>query len=692
MKSILIFLLSLCLVLQSPDIFAKRGKKRSRVRAARSEVVVRHEPPVRTVPPLPELPPEVEKRFRDADESSIWDFWRRVILARSRLARDDAKEALRLLENLPQPPTEILNPNQTFYRRLYKTALDTGLAAARQFSAPTGEWERRFWAYFPDMAGASSVPAKTTVADRVTRMHLLSEASLYDEIPSLASPADIASANLPEEFKCRALFEWGWSARKLRKKEEALAAFGLVTDSHCEGPILVRTLYWKGLIESGLKRYDTAEATFKLLAKKAAGGRYEDDAYYRLAKIYGAQNDDKGELSALRKLTDLPEGDMRERHLWDQAFDAYRAKRYERANSLLDRIIAGRDIGTEARPQSLYWKGRIAEIVSKKRLGGSSAAIYRRVVKEFPFSFYSLLAEGRLGKSTPRLRVTKLDVPVPPDSEVADAIQAVDELNRKGDHQGAMDVMDYLTQVRPGAAHSNPTLMAQKWIESGDFNRALVTATEHFDSTFFDIHLKTDDPMTRALYPEAFPDEVKLASQTNNLPPAIIRGIMREESLFIPGVGSHAGAIGVMQLMPATARLVAKSLGISHSYADLKSPPANIRLGSSYFRRMMNRFDNQTALAVMAYNAGPGNVSKWLRRQGTLPMDEFIESIPLWETRGYVKRVMRSAHIYDHLDGGTKSEMIVLEPDPPVTKITVLPQSPKRRAHPPRRRSKRSRR
>ncbi len=608
--------------------------------------------------------------LQSVDAPPVWEFWKSALQAREKLKEDKPQEALDLLQDLlegrPPAPVDLINKNQGFYRRLYKEALETGLAAAGRLSKPTVAWERKLWALFPDVDdNAVSTPqTEVRLEDKVTRVHILSEKSLFEPISKLLSPGEIAGADVSAPDKCRAFFEWGWALQKLGKKEEALEGYDRAARSPCEGNLLARALYWKGSLEADLKFYDAAEATFKELAKKSDGGRYEDDAYYRLYKLHLAQNDEDQADRALDHLTGLSEGDMKEKYLWEEAYGAYQNQDYEKASGFLEKIIGTRSIGTEAQPQALYWKARIAEIRSKKKKGGGSAGLYRQVLKTYPFSFYALLAQARLGDSASAPSVAKLNE-TPSDATFAGALGVVDRLNDRKDHAAAADVLDYLTHVSPEAAAENADAVAQRWVESGDFNRALEIAAERLDKSAFDINLDHDNPLTRALYPTAYPEETRREAAANRLPLALILGVMREESLFQREVRSRAGAVGLMQLMPATARIKAKRLGLFFSPGDLKSPSANIRLGSFFLRQMMDRFGDQTPLAVMAYNAGPGNVSKWLAAQGFLPMDEFVEAIPFTETRGYVKRVLRSAHIYGHLLGQHKRGRLVPSLDPP---------------------------
>lgn len=137
-----------------------------------------------------------------------------------------------------------------------------------------------------------------------------------------------------------------------------------------------------------------------------------------------------------------------------------------------------------------------------------------------------------------------------------------------------------------------------------------------------------------------------------------IHAITRQESQFDRQAISHAGARGMMQLMPGTAREVAGKLGLAYDAGSLTADTNyNMTLGSTYFQQMLSYFGGSYPLAVAAYNAGPGNVNKWLRangdpRGGAIDMVDWIETIPIFETRNYVQRVLENAVVYDTLRDG----------------------------------------
>ncbi|MBU6253193.1 MAG: lytic transglycosylase domain-containing protein [Alphaproteobacteria bacterium] len=150
----------------------------------------------------------------------------------------------------------------------------------------------------------------------------------------------------------------------------------------------------------------------------------------------------------------------------------------------------------------------------------------------------------------------------------------------------------------------------------------------------------------------AFPQIDVPADHVSNW--SIIHAISRQESQFDRAATSRVGARGLMQLMPATARATAPRAGLSYSENQLTDPVYNMTLGSTYFGRLMDQYNGSYVLAIAAYNAGPGNVNRWLRTIGD-PRDdrdvlEWIEAIPFSETRNYVQRVLENAVVYDALN------------------------------------------
>ncbi|UCV03639.1 lytic transglycosylase domain-containing protein [Dechloromonas denitrificans] len=147
-------------------------------------------------------------------------------------------------------------------------------------------------------------------------------------------------------------------------------------------------------------------------------------------------------------------------------------------------------------------------------------------------------------------------------------------------------------------------------------------------------------------------EQVRPAAQNQSLDDAWVYGLMRQESRFITGAKSNVGASGLMQLMPATAKWVAKKIGLrDYNHGRVNDTEINVLLGTSYMRLVMENLDNHPVLASAAYNAGPGRAKKW-RAARPLEGAIYAETIPFSETRDYVKKVMSNAVYYSALFNG----------------------------------------
>lgn len=186
------------------------------------------------------------------------------------------------------------------------------------------------------------------------------------------------------------------------------------------------------------------------------------------------------------------------------------------------------------------------------------------------------------------------------------------------------------------------SILAHRW---GWHSRAIATAA--IVGQYNDLELRYPTPYTQAFEKHA---------NEANIQHSWALGIARSESLFMRDIRSSAGAIGLMQLMPETARRTARDVNLKYAgLVTLTDPDSNIRLGTAYLRKMLERFDNHQVLATAAYNAGPLNVEKWLPKDADVDALIWIENIPFTETRKYVKRVLATDVIFHwRLTGETK--------------------------------------
>lgn len=192
---------------------------------------------------------------------------------------------------------------------------------------------------------------------------------------------------------------------------------------------------------------------------------------------------------------------------------------------------------------------------------------------------------------------------------------------------------DAVTRYLSADEKLQAAILADRW---GWHSRAIATAASVGE--YDDLSLR---------YPLPFRESFERSSADARISTTWAYGIARSESLFMRDVRSHAGAVGLMQLMPATGREVAKEIKLQYSgLATLTNPNDNIRLGTTYLGMMAERYDGNRIPATAAYNAGPHRVDRWLPDQNGIDARVWIENIPFNETRAYVKRVLAAQTIF----------------------------------------------
>lgn len=307
------------------------------------------------------------------------------------------------------------------------------------------------------------------------------------------------------------------------------------------------------------------------------------------------------------------------------------------AIAMFDRYSRGSRTPT-TQSKGLYWAGRAAEAAGQQ----SSAQAYFRRAAAFSDLYYGQLAAERTGLS---LKAPPPVTPgaVPTATRTAfynrEVVRAAQYLGTTGQYQ---DQGLFLRQIAADATSAEDHILATELSRSiGRPDLGVMVGRSAL--------LNGLNDYTVAGYPSV------------PVPPGqesyftIIHAIARQESQFDRTAVSRAGARGLMQLMPGTAREQAGKLGLSYDPGSLTADTGyNIRLGSSYFQRMLSYYGGSYPLAVAAYNAGPGNVNKWLRANGDprtpgVDMLDWVEAIPIFETKNYVQRVLENAVVYDLL-------------------------------------------
>ena len=276
-----------------------------------------------------------------------------------------------------------------------------------------------------------------------------------------------------------------------------------------------------------------------------------------------------------------------------------------------------------------YWLA-----VAQNRLGQAQAARQGFELLSEERSYYGFLAADELGRDY-ALDDDRLSAFEPTLQQIADrpGIIRARELFLVGLEGRGRSEWDAAVRSFSPDEKIQAAVLANRW---GWHSRAIATAASLGE--YDDLEIR---------YPLPWQQQFVSYSSAASISPTWAYGIARSESLFMRDVRSSAGAIGLMQLMPATGREVAKSISLPYSgIATLTDPEANIRLGTSYLGEMAERFGGNPVLATAAYNAGPHRVDRWLPESGSQDARIWIENIPFNETRKYVKRVLSAQAIF----------------------------------------------
>jgi soluble lytic murein transglycosylase len=323
----------------------------------------------------------------------------------------------------------------------------------------------------------------------------------------------------------------------------------------------------------------------------------------------------------------------------------------------MEQQVAQYPTGQEV-PAALYWRGRIAEDDNDPAL---ARTCYEKLSARYLNFYYADLGRQRLQALT-------ADDPPPPawmqtipplgtDTHVTPADAPADDVRvQKARLLGNGALVDFavreLQAANPKGESWGPAEAVQIYEENSRYERAVQlmkrTVPGYFSVTLDDL----PRPYWEALFPKAYWADLKKFSVANDLDPYLVASLVRQESEFNPLAVSHANAVGLMQLLPKTGKLVAKELKLrTYSAPQLYTPTVNLQLGTKYFRGMVDTFGGKFEYALAAYNAGSDRVEDWSGLGTYRDTPEFVESIPFTETRDYVQAIMRNASVYRQLYG-----------------------------------------
>lgn len=482
-------------------------------------------------------------------------------------------------------------------------------------------------------------------------------------VANLAPPDDDRS-----DEACMLLYTKGRTAYRKNQLSVSIREFGDIGE-RCPGATEdwgARGLYLQGMAQFRRGQHRSADRNFSAIPELYPDSSYADDGWLHA----GIALQEGGDLPAargrwLRALDELPDGDTTPESTWRLAWSWYLDGDPERAIQIAERLGALSRHGDRRHVEAgRYWAARWQLYPHVDTPSAATSDIQARdhaieawvgLCRELPHSYYSLLAYSRLVEIAPE--------------------RAAELAERPADHERAERPISW--KVRPEFANDPAVSAGVQLARLGlvdaaraAWDRAAVPA-EHPDEVawLFDLRIMAGDwlfahddmrgwiehnpPGTlgerepwilRVAYPDRYWDLVQEQAADYRYEPRLFHALVREESNFNRSIRSHAGAIGLSQLMPYTAAETAGWLKIP--VGDLDDPANNLKIGARYLDSVVGTAGGNPYLALAGYNAGPGRVRQWLGEWGNVPTDEYVERIPFRETRGYARRVTTTWQTY----------------------------------------------
>jgi soluble lytic murein transglycosylase len=500
-----------------------------------------------------------------------------------------------------------------------------------------------------------SAPPPATIQQQKTRADLLMKARRYSD--AVDSYRELLRVSSPEDRPAVqiALAEALHHANRDREARAELALLAAGGD-----PLKEHRLFILSEIEWSSGNNDAFYRAVNEL-KEAPQSSWLEQALLSAANLHLVHHEYDQALDTYRELQQrYPTGARASYVHWRAAWLTLRQGRNADAEKAFEEQIALYP-GAAETSAALYWRARLAE---EDQQPGLARAFYQKLSERYLNYYYAELGRQRL-KSLPATaeatpHYTLLDrMPVLDGKEKVEEGEApTDDLHwQKAELLGNGGLVDFAVrelQAAPGAAHSAwaPAEIARLYAENGQYDRA-IELMKHTAPSYFAVDLP-DLPRAywEALFPKPYWSDLKRYSAGNGLDPYLVASLIRQESEFNPAAVSRANAIGLMQLLPKTGKLVAREEKLKrYNPSQLYTPAVNLELGTRYFRGMVDRYSGSLEYALAAYNAGSERVSDWVGQGQYRDPQEFVESIPFTETREYVQAILRNANVYKRLYG-----------------------------------------
>lgn len=419
--------------------------------------------------------------------------------------------------------------------------------------------------------------------------------------------------------------------------------------------LVPEAIFYQAEVARRKRRRSTFRVRVGELETRYPKSPWTEKAIWSLANHLADDEEHDEALAHYRRLIQqFPQGDHVLDAKWRVHFASFNSGRFEEAGFGLEEAARERP-GADARARILYWAGR-----SYQEAGRFDRAegLFHQVLLGFQNSYYGRRAFEHLsqmqGESASMASIEAAREGV----DLSDVlrIERVDRQTRVAELFAVGLSKRALGEARAavdGGRDDSAFLAMAAWIHAreGDNLQAIITIRNAFP---FHVSATGDllpRPIWKLFYPLPYREHVEHYARARGLDPFLVAALIRQESTFNPRVRSRAGARGLMQIIPATGRQLARQERRKYATRDLYNPEINIRYGTRYLKDLLGRFNGRVDYALASYNAGPHRVKRWTGMDMTIDPEVFIEDIPFDETRAYVKLVLRNEMLYRRLYG-----------------------------------------
>ncbi|MEA5599219.1 transglycosylase SLT domain-containing protein [Rivularia sp. UHCC 0363] len=387
------------------------------------------------------------------------------------------------------------------------------------------------------------------------------------------------------------------------------------------------------------------------------------EALIRKSKILQSQNNDSGAREALKLLiTKFGNTQQAAEYRWKVAEDKAKAKDYQAAWEWAEPIPLQNPTSILA-PRAGFWVGKWATKLGKE---AQAKQAYEYVLSNFPYSYYAWRSAATLGLDVGNFDTLRSMIPemverIPPLPPAgSDTFKELYLLGQQRDAWLQWET-EFQNKAQPTVAEQFTEGLMQ--LERKNYVGGISTVAKLEDRETPEEkaayqELSKKNMYWQARYPFPYFDVIGKWSKERQLNPFLVVSLIRQESRFQEKIKSVADATGLMQVLPSTAKWIAPQINVDYTKTDLTKPDDNIMYGTWYLDSTHKQYQNNSLLAIASYNAGPGNVAKWLTTLPKDDADEFVEAIPFPETENYIRQVLGNYWNYLRIYNPQTSQLV----------------------------------